>query len=165
MKQEWCLQCGEENRPKKAIGKDLDGEPACRMHMVAPPVVIPPVKLEPVKPAKAATQPETSEAMATSSKGIKPRSRCSICGREIANFMMGKHMLSKHGEAAKSSKVAGLKQSAAPVFAHTARAWDKASALADLKCKLLADLAAVEAVERLLQIKEPGDTGRGRQKR
>lgn len=109
MKPEWCLQCGEESRPEKAVGKDADGEPACRMHMVghatssAPVINVPPVKLEPVKPAKV-VQPEASEAMATSSKGIKPRSGCSICGRSIADFIMAKHMLAKHGQAAKPKR-------------------------------------------------------------
>lgn len=30
----WCYQCGEENVPRQAIGKDDDGEPACVAHAV-----------------------------------------------------------------------------------------------------------------------------------
>ena len=35
--------------------------------------------------------------MGSPSKGARPRSKCEVCGREIANFMMLKHMRAAHG--------------------------------------------------------------------
>lgn len=30
----WCIQCGETGRPERAVGVDVDGEPACGLHRV-----------------------------------------------------------------------------------------------------------------------------------
>ncbi|HLK53981.1 MAG TPA: hypothetical protein VKU42_11035, partial [Candidatus Angelobacter sp.] len=45
----WCLQCGLNGQPVKAIGKDDDGEDACAAHCT---------KRQPVK-----AQPEKSKAV------------------------------------------------------------------------------------------------------
>lgn len=145
MKPEWCLQCGELNRPEKALGKDLDGEPACRVHMLAPPIASPPVKVEPVKPAKV-VQPETRSEVTID---LKAEKKCPGYERPCTNMIGLRAELcsacyarllyhSKNGAARKA------------VIPKTERSLVEIS-LAALKADLLAKLAHVEAVERMLQ--------------
>jgi hypothetical protein len=47
---------------------------------------------------KSAVQPEKSKPMATESKGLRPKGNCTVCGKSVALFQMGKHMARKHGQ-------------------------------------------------------------------
>lgn len=77
---EWCVQCGVDHKPMMAIGLDEDGEPACLVHQ-----------------ARGHQAEDREETMASPTKDVRPRSKCEVCGREIANFMMLKHMRAAHG--------------------------------------------------------------------
>lgn len=127
----WCLQCGSEGRPELAVGVDEDGEPACVFHRVKPN------KVESEAPSPLQTTQKEAD-MGTKSQGVRPQSECKVCGKELATFMMERHMKAKHG-----GVEAGMQKAAAPIYG--GGAIDLAAIKADLQRKL----AAIELVEQM----------------
>lgn len=100
----WCLQCGSEGRPELAVGVDEDGEPACVFHRVKPN------KVESEAPSPLQTTQKEAD-MGTKSQGVRPQSECKVCGKELATFMMERHMKAKHG-----GVEAGMQKAATPIY-------------------------------------------------
>lgn len=146
----WCMQCAEENQPRPAVGLDEEGEAACIAHTVQN------VTEKPVRPS-VVIQPETSTPMndvnragrncpgygsreGTCETIIGPRKE--LCTKCYAN----RHYHQSSAEAPKkiTPKRPQKLPATEPPTATTA------ADLAALKADLLAKLAAVEAVERML---------------
>lgn len=78
----WCFQCGELGTPERAVGVDVDGEPACAIHRVKPQLTHSAVeaisrevyKVEPAAPSPLqATEQEKAEMADTLCTGFGSR--------------------------------------------------------------------------------------------
>ena len=139
----WCLQCGVKHELNVAVGQDEDGEPACRMHAIKSDV-------------KSAVQPEKSKAMETKlCPGVlgKPcqkeiGARAEVCGACYARRLY--HQNKKRGGKTKATKSpAAQPRKAAKADGSPASYGPGAIDLGALKAKLLAQLAAIELVEKI----------------
>jgi len=140
----WCLQCGIEHRNVPALGTDEDGEPACQGHMKAA-----------VRPQQN-SQPETSEPMK------KAKKKCPGFERECQEMIgLGKELCSRCYTRRSYRSHRPRKNTALPDPrpARKTNGYRRSGhapsglirELAALKAKLLAEIQAIEDVERLLE--------------
>lgn len=156
---QWCMQCGTENQPRLAVGMDDEGEPACVAHKVktfeeinrgtpreAKPVAVQP---ETSKPMNRVNPDEMRQCPGVLGKPcdvlIGPRKE--VCGKCYARrlYHQGKNGATKPKVKAKPAKKFVGPEAIVDVSIPLGD-----SPLATLKARLQLDLAAVEAVERLL---------------
>lgn len=131
----WCMQCGEENRPEMAVGVDADGEPACAVHKIQGG--------ENEMPDQTKSCGGVLDKPCPASNIIG--SRAEVCGACYARRLYhqkkngGERKLQQRKKPRANGQRLNLPQSPSEGVAFLFR----------LKAKLLAQLAAIELVEKL----------------